>query len=168
VVFVGDGEFDGCELLAQLETYGWHYVCRTGIGSIVWIGHDKYRFGKVAVEYGGMVALEETAFTRKEYGPVLAIALWEKPHREPLYLISNLELAGEAIWYYRRRFRIETLFSDYKSRGFKLDKSHLREPERLGRLLLAAHRLPPANLSGYGGLSRRLEYCLSSYRENRP
>lgn len=29
VVFLGDGEFDGCDLLADIAAAGWHYVCRT-------------------------------------------------------------------------------------------------------------------------------------------
>ena len=33
---------------------------------------------------------------------------------------------------------IETFFSDQKSRGFHLHKSHLRDPKRLARLLIAA------------------------------
>jgi len=33
---------------------------------------------------------------------------------------------------------IETFFADQKSRGFQIDKSHLRDPKRLGRLLIAS------------------------------
>ena len=29
VIFLGDGEFDGLTLLAEIEAAGWHYVCRT-------------------------------------------------------------------------------------------------------------------------------------------
>jgi Transposase DDE domain len=29
MVFIGDGEFDGIELQAALQTKGWQYVCRT-------------------------------------------------------------------------------------------------------------------------------------------
>ena len=33
---------------------------------------------------------------------------------------------------------IETFFSDQKSRGFQLDRSHLSDPERVQRLMFAA------------------------------
>src|SRR5919199_4357967 len=39
---------------------------------------------------------------------------------------------------YRKRAQIETVFSDQKSRGFHLHKSHVRDPARLARLLIAA------------------------------
>jgi len=46
--------------------------------------------------------------------------------------------AEEACGWYSKRFKIETLFSDQKSRGFHLHKSHLSNPTRLCRLLIAA------------------------------
>jgi hypothetical protein len=55
-----------------------------------------------------------------------------------LYLVSNLDGAEEACRLYTKRFRIETFFSDQKSRGFHLHKSHLSDQTRLSRLLMAA------------------------------
>jgi len=46
--------------------------------------------------------------------------------------------AEEACRYYQKRFRIETFFSDQKSRGFHIHKSHISDPQRLSRLLIAA------------------------------
>ena len=38
----------------------------------------------------------------------------------------------------KKRFRIETFFSDQKSRGFHLHKSHISDPDRLARLMMGA------------------------------
>jgi hypothetical protein len=46
--------------------------------------------------------------------------------------------AEEACQLYGKRFRIEAFFSDQKSRGFHLHKSHLSDEKRLSRLLMAA------------------------------
>jgi hypothetical protein len=46
--------------------------------------------------------------------------------------------AEEACQMYAKRFRIETCFSDQKSRGFHLHTSHLSDPKRLSRLFIAA------------------------------
>ncbi len=43
-----------------------------------------------------------------------------------------------AVQLYKKRAHIETFFSDQKSRGFNIHKSHLSEPTRLCRLLLAS------------------------------
>jgi hypothetical protein len=48
-----------------------------------------------------------------------------------------MERAEEVLYYYQKRFRIETFFSDQKSRGFNIHKSHLSDPQRLSRLLIA-------------------------------
>ncbi len=53
---------------------------------------------------------------------------------ELLILISN-EPSPEMITEYRRRWQIETLFGCLKSRGFDLEETHLRESERLEKLL---------------------------------
>jgi len=68
----------------------------------------------------------------------MLLCCWAKGHAEPLYLVSNMSSAEEAIAYYQKRFRIETFFSDQKSRGFHIQKSHLTDPQRLSRLLIAS------------------------------
>lgn len=124
VVFLGDGEFDGCRLLRRLDYYGWHYVCRTAKNSQLWLDEQShYAISKLNVQPGQLVSLKVEAFSKHEYGPLTAIALWQKPYKEPLYLLTNLDLAQEAVFYYKKRFHIETFFSDQKSRGFRLDKS---------------------------------------------
>src|SRR5438094_6348149 len=49
-----------------------------------------------------------------------------------------MSLAEDAIASYKKRFRIETFFSDQKSRGFNIQKSHITDPQRLPRLLIAS------------------------------
>ena len=51
-------------------------------------------------------------------------------------MVTNIELAPEALYWYRKRFKIETMFSDKKSRGFNIHKSHISDPERVAKLLI--------------------------------
>lgn len=138
VVVLGDGEFDGTRLLARITSLGWHYVARTAKSSQLKDGDLGLNFEQLGVGPGGMVAVAGALFTAQAYGPLLAVAVWDSRYENPLYVVSNLSEADTAVEYYRLRFRIECFFSDTKSRGFRLDKSHLEEPERLSRLLLAA------------------------------
>ena len=48
-----------------------------------------------------------------------------------------MDSADEACHVYTKRFRIETFFSDQKSRGFLVHKSHLSDPMRFTRVLMA-------------------------------
>lgn len=68
----------------------------------------------------------------------MLICCWATGYQDPLYVVTNLTSAEEACRLYGKRFRIETFFSDQKSRGFHLHKSHLSDPTRLSRLLMAA------------------------------
>ena len=49
-----------------------------------------------------------------------------------------MDLLEEVCYWYKKRFSIETFFSDQKSRGFHLHKSHLADPQRLAKLMIAA------------------------------
>ncbi|HZG68902.1 MAG TPA: IS4 family transposase [Herpetosiphonaceae bacterium] len=138
VVFLGDGEFDGPELQAELTRLGWSYVCRTAKNIQIQSEGEWLTLGDMYVAPGQWLGLPGVRMTAQAYGPVLVIVWWGREHREPLYLVTNLDLVAEACWWYRKRFRIETFFSDQKGRGFHLHQSHLSDPARLTRLLLAA------------------------------
>jgi len=66
------------------------------------------------------------------------IAWWETGYKEPIYLVTNVAQARRACTYYKKRFTVETFFSDQKSRGFHLPQSHLSDPDRLARLMIGA------------------------------
>lgn len=138
VIFLGDGEFDSIELLQWLDTEGWTYVCRTA-PNIRITHHDAcFRLDTVDVAPGQCIGLSRAQFTGKGYGPVQVIAWWDKAYEAPVYLVTNVPHKRKACSWYRKRFHVETFFSDQKSRGFHLDKSHLSDPERLRRLMMGA------------------------------
>lgn len=137
VIFLGDGEFDGTKLQEKLDESGWKYACRTSSNTILYDG-EEFSFQDLLLQPGMCLSLEEVSFTRQRYGPVLAVAWWRKNYQEPIYLVSNFDLVEEVCHWYQRRFKIETFFSDQKSRGFNLHKSHVSDPNRLARLMLAA------------------------------
>lgn len=138
VIFVGDGEFDGVALQAAITAYEWSYVCRTAKNIQLCEAGDWFTFADLGVTPGHCISVPDVQFTQQAYGPVLAVAWWDAAYDAPLYLVTNLELAEEACFWYRKRFRIETFFSDQKTRGFHLNKSHIADPQRLARLMLAA------------------------------
>jgi hypothetical protein len=80
------------------------------------------------------LGVEEVAFTRLHYGPILAVAWWCKDQQEPLYLVPNFDLKEEACYGYQKCFRIETFFSDQKSRGFHLHKKPPLKPMPFGKI----------------------------------
>jgi hypothetical protein len=140
VVFLGDGEFDGTALQATLHEAGWSYICRTAMSTVATWEGETFRLDtlRACSKPGTLIALQEVQFTRDAYGPVMVLSCWAKGYQEPLYLVSNMARAEEACRLYAKRFRIEPFFSDQKSRGFHIHKSHMSDVQRLSRLLIAA------------------------------
>ena len=140
VVLLGDGEFDGTALQATLNQMGWSYVCRTALSTTATWEGEPFRLDALGacLQPGRLIELKEAYVTREAYGPIMVLCCWAKGYQGPLYLVSNLATAEEACRLYEKRFRIETFFSDQKSRGFHIHKSHISDPQRLSRLLIAA------------------------------
>jgi hypothetical protein len=140
VVFLGDGEFDGTTLQETLNEAAWFYVCRTAQSTVATWEGETFRLDTLSAcnKPGTLIECKGVQITRDAYGPVMVLSCWAKGYQEPLYLVSNMDAAEEAYRYYQKRFRIETFFSDQKSRGFHIHKSHISDPQRLSRLLIAA------------------------------
>lgn len=138
VIFLGDGEFDSPELQAEVAGYGWEYVCRTAKNIQIGVDDDWLSLADLSVTRGQRVFRKHVEFTKAAYGPVMVIAWWGARYKEPIYLVSNMTSVQRACDWYRKRMHIETFFSDQKSRGFQLDRSHLSDPQRVHRLMFAA------------------------------
>jgi hypothetical protein len=138
VTVLGDGEFDGTELQAALRALHWQYVCRTAPNLLMTVYGQTRPIGNLAPTRGELLAVRPAWITAEEYGPVSILAIWEAAYAEPIYLVTNMADLNAALAAYRKRAQIETFFSDQKSRGFHLHKSHVRDPKRLARLLIVS------------------------------
>ena len=139
VILLGDAEYDTTEMLDWMKkNTTWKYVLRTSPQIYVQTQEGSQPIRNYPLEKGHLFYLNDVGFTQSSTVTLNAIGWWGAEYEEPIFLITNLEQAYAACRYYRRRFRIETFFSDQKSRGFHIHKSHLAEPARLSRLLIAA------------------------------
>jgi hypothetical protein len=139
VILLGDAEYDTTEMLGWIEkNTAWKYVLRTSPQIYVQTHEGSQPIRDFPLERGQLFYLKGVGFTQTATMALHVIGWWGSDYEEPIFLITDLEDAYEACRYYRRRFRIETFFSDQKSRGFHIHKSHLADPIRLSRLLIAA------------------------------
>ena len=140
VIFLGDGEFDGTSLQKTLTMFGWKYVSRTSSNITIYVDDEPFQIEMLAamLPKGHCKGLRNCQITHKKYGPVTVVAWRGADQKEPLFLVTNFLSVSKACDYYAMRFTIETFFSDQKSRGFNIDKSHLSCPLRLRRLLFAS------------------------------
>ena len=137
VVFLGDGEFDGTALQSTLHELGWSYVCRTAMSTTATWNGQTFRLDTLGacLKPGRLIELKNVYFTRDAYGPIMVLCCWAKGYHEPLYLVSTMATAEEACRLYQKRFRIETFFSDQKSRGFHITGCEFQIPQNARRLI---------------------------------
>ena len=129
LVLLGDGEFDGPNLRQWCIDNHWIFVLRTSSDRLVDFGGEVARFDSLLTTH--------TILFIPDALPLANAVYWRgKGHKKPLFLLTNLELAKEACLYYKRRFKIESLFKNLKSAGFSLHKTRLKCPHKLANLII--------------------------------
>jgi Transposase DDE domain len=135
---VGDREFQDVALQATVEQdLGWHYVQRTTHN--LWLvpqDGEPFKPNQIAVQPGQTYSRADVRVTQKHAGPAFFVAYWAIGEREPWYLLSDQPSSLQTLHVYRRRFWTEPMYRDFKSYGWQLEASRLRDPKRLERLLL--------------------------------
>lgn len=139
VTLLADSGFDSSDLLLWLRAHAWHFVIRQKKRATVRPLEEKGWFAlrDVALQPGetralGWVFLAKTS----PVGPVWVVLHWKKGEEEPWLLVSDYGDTRLILRLYRKRARIEAMYSDMKSRGFDLEKSRLEQPQRIERLML--------------------------------
>ena len=139
VVLLGDAEYDTTAMQQWLQANTtWQYVLRTSPQIYVTTDTGQYAIRDLPLIQKQVVYYHQVGFTQSDAVRVNVVAWWGAEYDQPIYLVSNIDRKYLICAYYRQRFKIETFFSDQKSRGFHIHKSHLADPARLSRLLVAA------------------------------
>ena len=139
ITLLGDGEFDGCEVVEWLQTEaGWQYVCRTDHSNLIFYQGQWIALNQLPLQPGEETFLSQVWFTQAhQVGPVNILVVWNEAKQAHWFFVTNVHSAAEAKAWYKLRFTTETLFADFKDRGFHLDDTRLWHPERVNRLVLA-------------------------------
>lgn len=128
-VLLGDGEFDGQGLRQWCTDNNWLFVVRTSSDRLIDFDEEVARFDTMRTT--SSIYFIEGAL------PLANAVYWlGKGHPKPIFLLTNLDLGYDACHYYKRRFKIETLFKHLKSAGFYLHKTRLKCPEKVANLII--------------------------------
>lgn len=133
VKLMGDRFYGTPDLIDWCQRHSWDYRLRLKGNLIVFDGDKRLLTGACAKRK--MFYLEDVELTSKRVRTNIGI-IHDPGHDEP-WIIAMAETPS--YWRtleYSQRWGIEPTFSDFKSRGFGLEESQIRLPERLGRLIL--------------------------------
>lgn len=137
VSLVGDGEFGNRRVLDLLDKWSWDYVLRQAKNTKILVQDTLWcRLDQLPIQRGQIRIWRNVCLTEQAY-PTNLVAVWRASETEPIFLATNQTRVRSAWRLYKRRMWIEEMFGDMKGHGFDLEKTRLRQPDRLNRLMLA-------------------------------
>lgn len=144
VIVLGDAEFSNEPVITWLLAQGWDFVLRFQSNYLIQT-HPQFPWQSAQALYeaaqlqpGQVRHWEQVSFTQAHQTTGLTMTVqWGEREKEPLCLISTLLVQDQPHLVYDRRYWVETLFGNCKSRGFQLARTEMTTPEHIDRLVLA-------------------------------
>ncbi len=149
VTLHGDRFYGMPDLIRWCQDYGWDYRLRLKGNLLTWpdaertrkalracpsgIGSRKATTGELALS--GARYSQGVALTGKRVSTNIGI-IHDPGHAEPWIVAMSAEPSYLSTLEYSRRWGIEPMFSDFKSRGFGIQDTQIQYSDRLGRLIL--------------------------------
>lgn len=135
VMLSADRFYPSAKLLEWLQNVGWHYRLRLKGNIVADLGiTESGTTGSLAQGYQERYEPQVMLF---ESGIMTSLGILHEPgHKEPWIIAMDCVPNRAKVLDYASRWCIEPMFSDFKSRGFGLEETHLEDPERLDRLIL--------------------------------
>jgi DDE family transposase len=133
VVLLGDRFFATSHLIAYLKQKGWDYRIRLK-GNLL-VGYRTIQTKAENLEKLGLTFLEDAVLTGVREQTNIAV-VHEEGHENAWIIAMAKKPDAYKAFDYSMRWGIESMFSDFKTRGFGLEDSQMRYPARLERLIL--------------------------------
>lgn len=139
VWLMGDAGFESVQLLQWLTEHNWHFVLRQpGKNQVRWPGQPWIKLGDIAIQAGETHTIGLVELTAKHAsGPYWLTIHWATGEDEPWFLLSSCTAHRTLLRLYAIRMWTEELYGDLKGHGFDLEATHLDDPDRIARLVLA-------------------------------
>jgi hypothetical protein len=135
VMLLADRFYPSAALFEWLIAAGWQYRLRLRDNLVVDVGcAGVATTGDLAA--GVRERYEANARLFEAGVPTAIGVLHERGHPEPWIIAMNCPPNRAAVLDYGARWAIEPMFSDFKSRGFRLEDTKLEVPKRLDGLIL--------------------------------
>ncbi len=133
VILLADRFYGTPEMICWCCDRGWDYRLRLKGNLVARLGATRTTTGALALSGGHY--FENIILTGKRITTNLGI-IRDPGHTEPWIIAMAAKPGYLTTLGYAARWGIEPMFSDFKSRGFGLEQTHLRYPDRLARLIL--------------------------------
>jgi hypothetical protein len=133
ILLSGDRFYGTSSLVNWCKERGWQYRIRLKADLI--FQHDGGEITGKDASIMKIKILENAIFNGTSISTNIGI-LHEKGHKEPWIIAMDCKPNKYRILDYGMRWGIESMFSDFKSRGFSITKTQLKKEDRIERLIL--------------------------------
>lgn len=133
VILMADRFYGTADLITYCRNKKWDYRLRLKDNIVVHQGVKEYRTGEL--EKLGMHFLENVSLTNQYVKTNIGV-IHESGHKESWIIAMSQKPNFYRGLDYGMRWCIEPMFSDFKSKGFGLEDTHLRYCDRVERLIL--------------------------------
>lgn len=133
VVLYADRFYGTPELIRLCRDHAWDYRLRLKGSLTARIGSRKTSTGELAASGGNYFA--GVALTGKRVSTNIGI-IRDPGHSEPWIIAMSAKPSYLTTLDYGKRWGIEPMFSDFKSRGFGIEQTQIHNPDRVARLIL--------------------------------
>ncbi len=147
VTLLADREYGSLDMTRWCLTQKWHFCLRLKKNRwfIAADGQGKQfrkQIASLPLEPGGRFFVGDIHLPALPEQSLNLCCGWSRDNKddEPWYILTDLPADPQTFYrilaLYNVRFHIEEMFRDFKEFGFRLETTHLRDPERVSRLLL--------------------------------
>lgn len=135
VLLIADRAFGNPAFTDLVQAFGWHWLVRLqGQTCFRDCQGRRSTVRRMLARPGCRWKGQGWLFRKAGWRAASVVAFWDRVHREPLLLASNLSLKWELLRLYKYRGAIECLFRDWKSQGWQWEASQVRELAHRERL----------------------------------
>lgn len=139
VTLLADREYGSEAIVRWCLSRGWHFCLRLKKSRwLVQADGQRKQIGTLPLTPGGRLFMANVQLPALP-GQKLSLGCgWSRDNKddEPWYILSDLPADHYVLATYAVRFHIEEMLRDFKEFGFRLETTHLHDPERVSRLLL--------------------------------
>ena len=133
VMLYADRFYGTPDLIRLCQDHGWDYRLRLKGNLIARIGSRKTDTGTLASSAEHY--FEDVTLTGKRVSTNIGI-IHDPANVEPWIIAMSAKPGYLTTLDYSKRWGIEPMFSDFKSRGFGIEQTQIHYPDRVGRLIL--------------------------------
>ena len=139
VTLLADREYGSLEMTRWCLAHGWHFCLRLKKNRwFVQADGQKKQIASLPLAPGGRLFVADIGLPSLPEPRLSLCCGWSRDNKddEPWYILSDLPADHRVLALYHVRFHIEEMFRDFKEFGVRLETTHLRDSERVSRLLL--------------------------------